>query len=411
VTHAGPNDRIVILGAGHAGGRAAEALRAAGFGGKLTLIGEEAYPPYERPPLSKELLAGAVPVEKTFVRPPAFYEEKQIELLLGKRAISIDRIERRVVLADGAAVDYDFLLLASGARPRKLMIAGGNTGLVNYVRDIADTLALQPRLVPGAKLVVIGAGFIGLEVAAVARKKGCAVTVLETASTPLQRVAAHEVGEFFAALHRAEGVDLRTGASASEIVAHGDGAVVFANGEAIEANAVVAGIGAIPNTDLAQTARLFVDDGVVVDEFGRTDDPRIFAAGDVTRHFNPLLGRHLRLETWQNAQNQAIAVAKAMIGAGGPYAELPWFWTDQYDVNFQSLGMPIVWDDLVWRGDPASKQFVVFYLDEGRPVAANAVNSAREMRFLREILRRGDLVDKARLGDNSVKLADIARGG
>jgi NADPH-dependent 2,4-dienoyl-CoA reductase/sulfur reductase-like enzyme len=408
--YAGPDDRIVLLGAGHAGGRAAEALRAAGFAGKVTLLGEERYPPYERPPLSKELLAGAVPVEKTFIRPESWYAEKEIELRLGRRAISIDRNDRQVILADGASVAYDFLLLTTGARPRQLMIAGGRTGLVNYVREIDDTLALQPRLVEGARIVVIGAGFIGLEVAAVARRKGCQVTVLEVAPTPLQRVVAHQVGAFFADLHRAEGVELRTGVSASEIAEHRGGAIVFVEGEAIAADAVIAGIGAIPNTDLPKTAGLFVDDGVVVDEFGRTDDPRIFAAGDVTRHFNPLLGRHLRLESWQNAQNQAIAVAKAMIGAGGPYAELPWFWTDQYDVNFQSLGATIVWDELVWRGDPATKQFLVFYLDEGRPVAANAVNSPREMRFIREILRRGDLVDKVRLGDNSVKLADIARG-
>jgi 3-phenylpropionate/trans-cinnamate dioxygenase ferredoxin reductase subunit len=408
--HAGPTDRIVILGAGHAGGRAAEALRTAGFPGKVTLLGEEPYPPYERPPLSKELLAGAIPVEKTFVKPQSWYAEKEIALRLGMRAISIDRRDQRVILADGSSEAYDYLLLTPGARPRKLMIAGGNTPIVNYVRDIADTLALQPKLVPGARVVVIGAGFIGLEVAAIARRKGCAVTVLELAATPLQRVAAHGIGEFFARLHRAEGVDLRTGVSVTEIAEHRGRAVVFVNGETLEAEAVVGGIGAIPNTDLPQTAGLFVDDGVVVDERGRTDDPRIFAAGDVTRHYNPLLGRHLRLESWQNAQNQAIAVAKAMIGAGGDYAELPWFWTDQYDVNFQSLGVPLVWDELVWRGDPASKQFLVFYLDEGRSVGANAVNSAREMRFVREILKRGDLVDKARLGDTSVKLADYVKG-
>jgi NADPH-dependent 2,4-dienoyl-CoA reductase/sulfur reductase-like enzyme len=408
--HAGPTDRIVILGAGHAGGRAAEALRAAGFPGNVTLLGEEPHPPYERPPLSKELLAGAIPVEKTFVKPQSWYAEKEIALRLGMRAISIDRRHQRVIRADGSSEAYDYLLLTTGARPRKLMIAGGSTPIVNYVRDIADTLALQPKLVPGARLVVIGAGFIGLEVAAIARKKGCAVTVLELAATPLQRVAAHDIGEFFARLHRAEGVDLRTGVSVTEIAEHRGRAVVFANGETLEAEAVVAGIGAIPNTDLAQTAGLFVDDGVVVDERGRTDDPHVFAAGDVTRHYNPLLGRHLRLESWQNAQNQAIAVAKAMIGAGGDYAEMPWFWTDQYDVNFQSLGVPLVWDELVWRGDPASKQFLVFYLDEGRPVGANAVNGAREMRFVREILKRGDLVDKARLGDTSVKLADYVNG-
>ncbi|HUN47168.1 MAG TPA: FAD-dependent oxidoreductase [Stellaceae bacterium] len=402
--------RIVIVGAGHAGGRAAEALRAAGFKGEVLLIGEERHPPYERPPLSKELLAGTIEIEKIYVRPPTWYQENGISLRLGTRVGEIDRGARRLHLESGGSEAYDLLLLTTGARPRILRGPGAEHRHVLYLRDIEHTLALRPRLGSGARVAVIGAGFIGLEAAAVARKSGAAVTVIEFASQPLGRVAAPEIGAFFAELHREHGVELRlsTGVTAIEESAGGL-RVVASDGRTVEADFALAGIGAAPNTELAQAAGLPVDDGIIVDEFGRTADPAIFAAGDVTRHFNPILGRRIRLEAWQNAQNQAIAVAKVMAGGTQPFAEVPWFWTDQYDVNLQMAGAPEKWDALARRPGANPRSFTLFYLQGGRVVAANTVNNPRDMRFAKILIERGRVIDPARLADPTQKLQDLAK--
>lgn len=406
-----PSDQhIVIIGAGHAGGRAAEALRAAGHKGRVTLIGSERHLPYERPPLSKELLAGAIPTEKTFLHPAEFYVEAAIDLRLAATAAGIDRKSQRVALADGSTLPYDALLLTTGARARRLRIPGGEGPNVYYLRDIDDTLALRERLSAGVRLAVIGAGFIGLEVAATARKRGVDVTVIEVAPYPLARVAAPEIGDFLAALHRRNGVDVRTALAVASIEDTGAGLrIATASGETLTADIAAIGIGAQPNSELAAEAGIAVEDGVVVDEFGRTSDPAIFAAGDVTRHFNPLLGRRIRLEAWQNAQNQAIAVAKVMAGGSDAFTEVPWFWTDQYDMNLQMAGAPERWDELVWRGDPGERGFTVFHLAEGRPVAAVTVNNARDMRFARMLIARGTAVDIGRLADKAVKLQDLAK--
>jgi NADPH-dependent 2,4-dienoyl-CoA reductase/sulfur reductase-like enzyme len=404
------DQNIVIIGAGHAGGRAAEALRMAGHQGGLTLIGSEQFPPYERPPLSKELLAGAIPTEKTFLHPAAYYAEAGIALRLSATVAGIDRKAQRVVLADGTNLAYDAMLLTTGARARRLRIPGGEGGKIFYLRDIDDTLALRERLVAGVRLAVIGAGFIGLEVAATARKRGAAVSVIEVAPYPLARVAAPEIGDYLAALHRRNGVEVRTAMAVTSIEDTGAGLrIATASGETFAADIAAIDIGAQPNCELAAEAGLAVEDGVVVDQFGRSSDPVIFAAGDVTKHFNPLLGRRIRLEAWQNAQNQAIAVAKVMAGGGEAFAEVPWFWTDQFDVNLQMAGAPESWDQLVWRGDPGERGFTVFHLAAGRPVAAVTVNNARDMRFARLLIARGTPVDPASLADKAVKLQDLAR--
>jgi len=401
---------IVILGAGHAGGVAAATLRQAGFAGPVTLIGSEPHPPYERPPLSKELLVGAVPVEKTYLRPLAFYADNRIAFRPGETAVAIDRKAQRVALSGGTTIAYDLLLLTLGARARRLALPGAEHPRVLYLRDIADSLALRERLQAGARLAVIGAGFIGLEAAAAARKRGVAVTVLEIQPEPLQRVCPPEIGRLMADLHRRNGVELRTGVTIAAIVEAGGALEIrTADGGRIAADVVLAGIGAEPNVELAQAAGLAVDNGVVTDAFGRTDDPHIFAAGDVTRHYNPLLGRRLRLEAWQNAQNQAMAVAKAMAGGAQPHAEVPWFWTDQYDVNLQIAGAPERWDGLVWRGGIGDKAFTVFATAESRPVAALTMNNGRDMRPARELIARQRVVDPARLADLKVKLQDLAR--
>ncbi|MGH7008395.1 MAG: NAD(P)/FAD-dependent oxidoreductase, partial [Stellaceae bacterium] len=372
---------IVIVGAGHAGGVAAATLRQAGFPGSITLIGSEPHPPYERPPLSKELLAGAIPVGKTYLRPLTFYAENGIAFRPDETAVAIDRTAQRVELANGNALAYDTLLLTMGARARRLPLPGADDPRVLYLRDIADSLALREHLNPGVRVAVIGAGFIGLEAAAAARKRGANVTVLEVQREPLQRVCPPEIGHFMADVHRRNGVDLRTAVSITAIV-ETDGALALrtADGDTIAVDVVLAGIGAQPNVELAQAAGLAVDNGVVTDEFGRTSDPHIFAAGDVTRHFNPLLGRKIRLEAWQNAQNQAIAVAKIMAGGDQPYAEVPWFWSDQYDVNLQIAGAPEHWGQLIWRGGPNDKAFTVFTARDGVPIAAITMNNGRDMR-------------------------------
>ena len=401
---------ILIVGAGHAGGVAAATLRQAGFTGAITLVGSEPHPPHERPPLSKELLAGAIPVEKTYLRPLAFYAENGIAFRPGETAVAIDRKAQRVELANGDTVPYDALLLTIGARARRLALPGADHPRVLYLRDIADSLALREALNTGVRVVVVGAGFIGLEAAAVACKRGAAVTVLEVQREPLQRVCPPEIGRFMADLHRRNGVDLRTGAALTAIEPDGDALVLrTADGGAIAADVVLAGIGAQPNVELAKAAGLAVEDGILTDEFGRTSDPQIFAAGDVTRHFNPLLGRRLRLEAWQNAQNQAMAVAKVMAGGTQPHAEVPWFWTDQYDVNLQVAGAPARWGDLVWRGTASDKAFTVFAVADGKPVGAIAMNNGRDMRPARELIGRRRAVDPARLADPKVKLQDLAR--
>ena len=401
---------VLILGAGHAGGVAAATLRQGGFAGPITLIGEESHPPYERPPLSKELLAGSIAVEKSYLRPVAFYGESGIALRLGERAVEIDRKAQRVTLAGGDTLAYDALLVTLGARARRLSLPGSDHPRVLYLRDIADSLALRDKLGAGTRLVIIGAGFIGLEAAAAARKHGAQVTVLEFQREPLLRVAAPEIGRFVADLHRRNGVDVRTGIAVASIEAENDALRVVTNaGDRIPADFVLAGIGAQPNAEIAKDAGLAVEDGIVVDALGRTSDPAIFAAGDVTRHHNPLLGRRLRLEAWQNAQNQAAAVAKVIAGGTTAHSEIPWFWTDQYDMNLQMCGAPESWDGLVWRGTPGDKAFTVFYMDKAKPVAVNTINNGRDMRFARELIARGRAVDPARLADMSVKLQDLAR--
>ena len=401
---------FVIVGAGHAGGRAAEALRAAGYKGRITLIGAERHPPYERPPLSKELLAGSVPIEKTYIRPHVWYGEQEIDLRLGNEAVAIDRGAQRVRLKDGTDVPYDALMVTTGARPRILRIPGGEGPRVFYLRDIDDSLRLRERLVPGVRLAVIGAGFIGLEVAATARKRGAAVVVLELAPHVLARVCPPEIADYVTELHRKNGVEIRTGVGVAAIEDKGSGlAIVTGDGERIEADFAAIGIGAQPNTEIAAVAGLAIEDGIKVDEFGRSSDPQIYAAGDVTRHFNPLVGRHIRLEAWQNAQNQAIAVAKVMAGGSVAFAEVPWFWTDQFDMNLQMAGAPDRWDRLVFRGEPAERSFTVFHLADGKPVAVTTVNAVRDMRFGRMLIQRAQAVDPALLADKSVKLQDLAR--
>ncbi len=396
---------FVVIGAGQAGGRAVEAMRAEGFAGHIVLIGDEAYRPYERPPLSKQLLIGDDGPERVFLRSEAYYREHGTELRLGSAAVAIDRGARRIRLAGGDTLAYDKLLIVTGAWARRLAVPGSDLPGVHYLRNIDDSLAIRARLAVDARVVIVGGGYIGLEVAAAARTRGCRVTVLEMRDALMSRVVAPEIGGYFAAIHRRRGVDIRTGVTVERFEGRGRlERVVGVDGETFPADLAVVGVGAAPNTDLAVDAGLAVGDGIVVDEYGRTSDADIFAAGDVANHPSPLLGRRLRLESWQNAQNQAIAVARVMCGKFEPYAELPWFWSDQYDLNLQMVGLPERWDRLVWRGEPAERKFSVFYLEDGAVVAANAVNSPRDLRPARKFIESRQAVDAQALADPDVPL-------
>jgi NADPH-dependent 2,4-dienoyl-CoA reductase/sulfur reductase-like enzyme len=403
------SQRHVIIGAGHAGGRAAEAMRALGFAGRILLIGEEPHLPYERPPLSKELLQGKADMFGP-IRPAAFWQEKQIALRLGMRAAAIDPAAKTVTLADGAVEPYDKLLLATGGAVRRLPLPGVDLGNVFYLRTLDDSRAIDARLIPDAKVVVIGGGFIGLETAASARLRGCAVTVVELADRLMARCVPPEISQTFLDLHRKQGVDIRLGAGVARIEGTDRVArVLTSEGETLAADLVVVGIGITPDTGLAQAAGLAVDDGIVVDEYCRTSAPDVFAAGDVTRHFSPVYGRHLRLESWQNAQNQAIAAARVMCGEETPYAEVPWMWSDQFDAKLEVAGMPAAWDAVVLRGDPSTGAYMLFQLSGGRPVGAMSVSQPRDMRFARRLLQAGKPVDPAALADEGVSMRELAR--
>ena len=404
------NIPVVIIGAGQAGGRAAEALRQGGHAGPITIVGDEVHPPYERPALSKEFLADADPAKIAWIRPGPWYAENGITLLSGRRATRIDRARKTVALDDGTSLTYGALILATGARPRLLPLDGADHPSVTYLRTIDDSRKLFPSLGPGGRIVVIGAGFIGLEVAAAAHARGAEVTVLEIGERPMARGVPALVGAFYADLHRAKGIDLRFGTSVRRISdADGQAVVELGSGETIGADAVVVGIGVIPNDGLAAEAGLAVDNGIVVDAYGRTSDPAIYAAGDATNHLNPRLGRLVRLESWQNAQNQAIAVARNILGAETEYAEVPWFWSDQFGVNLQIAGIPETGDEVIRRGTLGAGPALFFHVRDGKLAAAIGIDSARDIRFAKEIIALGGKVTPAELADPSIGLANIHR--
>jgi NADPH-dependent 2,4-dienoyl-CoA reductase/sulfur reductase-like enzyme len=406
------SSEIVIVGAGQAGGRAAEAMRQAGFAGRIVLIGDEPHPPYERPPLSKDMLGGDMPHEKAFLNPAEFYAAQTIELWTDTRADKLDAKAHKLTLSGAHAgeLTYGKLLLVTGGHVRKLPVPGADLDGVHYIRSIADTLELKPKLVAGAKVVVIGGGFIGLEAAASARARGCDVTILEMQPTLLGRVCDKWVGDWYVDLHRQNGATVTTQAVIDRIegtdkvtgVRMGDGSV-------LPADIVIVGIGIIPNVHLASDAGIAVDNGITVDEFGRSSDPDVYAAGDVANIPNPIHGHRVRLESWANAQNGGIAVARNMVGAEQvPYNEVAWFWSDQYGVNLQIAGVPRAWDKIVTRGDVAGGKFMLFYMHGGKVVAANTFNLGREMRFARKLIETGKAVSESDLANEAVKMKDIA---
>ena len=404
--------RIVVVGAGQAGARVCEGLRREGFAGSLTLVGAEAHLPYERPPLSKDVLLGKGAPEAGEIHDRDFYRSNEVDLRLSTRAVAIDRAAQRVRTESGEAIPYDKLVLALGVRPRPLPLAGATGTLSLRTRD--DALALLSALGQGRSLLVIGGGFLGLEVVAAARQLGTKVLLVEQANSLLPRVVAPEIGDFYRRLHAGNGVEIKTGVTVTDIgggKSAGEEAVAkLGDGSLFQGTAIVAAIGSLPNTDLAESAGLAVRDGILVDAAGRTSDPGIWAAGDCTRYRHPILGREVRLESWHNAETQARVVAAGLCGKAAELSELPWFWSDQYATNLQIVGYPDRWDRIVTRGDPASGRFVAFYLREGKLVAANTINSGRDIRACRELILSGRTLDPAALADPAQDIKKLSQG-
>lgn len=401
---------IVIVGAAQAGFWAARTLRTQGYDGRLVLVGNEPHPPYERPPLSKQVLRGDAEPHSAWLTTTETLAELRIEFLTGGTAMALDRNGRSVELRDGTRIGYDRLLLSTGARPRRLQLPGENDAPAFYLRDIADCLTLRARLSPGTRVLVVGGGLIGLEVTAAAVARGAAVTVIEAASRLMARVVGPQISAFIEGVHRRHGTTVLTSAWPERIERAGDACrVVCRDGRNCEGDIIVIGVGIIPNAELAADAGLKVENGLWVDEFCRTEDPQIWAAGDVANHINPILGRRIRLETWQNAQNQAIAAARNMLGAAQPYAEIPWGWSDQFEVNLQLLGVPTSFDHAVTRGDPAGGSFSTFYLEEGRIAGVNAINAPKDIAVARRLMAASGRVDARALADSSVPLRSLLK--
>ena len=392
---------IVIVGGGQAAGQAAASLRQEGCDDRILLLAEEPHIPYQRPPLSKQYLAGTQGLDRVHLRPASFYRTKNIEVRPGVRVERLDLSGKTATCANGETISYRKLLLATGARPRRLRVPGGDLPGVYYLRTIGDVDAIRADLRPGRRLVVVGGGYIGLEVAAVAVSLGARVTVLEMEDRVLQRVASAEMSAFYTTLHTGKGVVVRTRSRAAAFAGAARlDAVVCEDGARVAADLAVVGVGVTPNVELAAAAGLPCDDGIVVDEYARTDAPDVYAAGDCTNHPNAVLGRRLRLESVPNAMEQARVAAANLAAADGkarPYATVPWFWSDQYDCKLQMVGFAADGEQSITRGDPTSGSFATFHLRGLELVAADAVNSPREFMAARQLV--GRKVDMRLLAD------------
>jgi 3-phenylpropionate/trans-cinnamate dioxygenase ferredoxin reductase component len=400
--------RVVIVGAGQAGGETAIQLRRMGFAGEITLLGEEPSPPYQRPPLSKKFLSGEMSADELWIRPPETFTQEKIDLRTG---VTVDRVDiaGKSVTVGGASLSYDALVFATGSTPRKLPVPGAELNGIHVLRTVADVDALRPDLTAGVRLVIVGAGYIGLEVAAVARKLGVHVTVLEAAPRVLARVTGPEMSEFYAGVHRAEGVEIVTDAKLQGF--EGAGRVTgakMADGHVIPCDTVLVGIGIIPNDPIAAAAGIACDNGILVDTDARTSVPGVYAVGDCAKrpliHYGQTL---MRLESVHNALEQAKLAAASITGAPRPAEDTPWFWSDQYDLKLQIAGVCTGADEVVLRGDPQSRKFAAFSLKQGRIIAVDAVNSAPEFMAGKKLIAQHAMVAPSRLADTSVSMKDI----
>jgi 3-phenylpropionate/trans-cinnamate dioxygenase ferredoxin reductase subunit len=408
-------ETYVIVGASLAGAKAAETLRDEGFDGDVVLIGEEGEPPYERPPLSKGYLLGSEEREKAYVHDEKWYADQRVDLRMGVRATNLDAAARTVTLDGGATLGYDKLLLATGSRVRILKVPGGELRGVRYLRTFGESDELRRAFTKGAKVVIVGAGWIGLETAAAARHHGAEVTVVEMDTLPLRRVLGDEVAQLFADLHASHGVDLRFSSGVTEIT--GDGHVTgvrLPDGSELAADTVVIGVGIRPAVELAEAAGLEVDNGVVTDERLRTSDPAIWACGDVANSYHPMIGKRIRVEHWANALNGGPTAAKSMLGRDVTYDRVPYFFSDQYDLGMEYSGYaePGGYDRVVFRGDPGSGEFVAFWVAGGRVLAGMNANVWDVTDPIQQLVRAGyagTAVDLEKLADPAVPLGDLLR--
>jgi 3-phenylpropionate/trans-cinnamate dioxygenase ferredoxin reductase subunit len=403
----------IIIGAGHAGGELAIALRNEGWEGRILLLGEEAHLPYHRPPLSKAYLAGSVEKSSLSIRPQMAYDKANVEFFGGVRVLRIDRANKRLELADGKQLAYDKLAIATGGRPRPLSVpnaaAAERCANFHYLRTLDDVELIRAQMAAGKRLAIVGGGYIGLEVAAAAVAQGLQVTVLEALPRVLQRVTAAELSAYYERKHREAGVDIRTNVQVADLEVTGEtvSAVICADGSRLETDLVVVGIGLIANTELAAEAGLEVDNGILVNEYAQTSDPDIHAAGDCTNHPNPLLGRRLRLESVPNALEQSRVAAAGMAGKLKAYASVPWFWSDQYELKLKMVGLSEGFERLVLRGEPQTDSFSAFYLKDGKVLAADTVNRPQDFIAAKRLVAEGIAVTAEQLADDSRPLKEL----
>jgi 3-phenylpropionate/trans-cinnamate dioxygenase ferredoxin reductase subunit len=403
---------FVIVGASLAGAKSAETLRTEGFDGRVVLIGEETERPYERPMLSKEYLRGEKPAAKLYVHDEGFYADNDIELLTGTHVASVDLEAREVTLQDGSRIRYSRLLLSTGAAPRRLPLPGADLPGVRYLRQMGDSDALRAAITAASRVVVIGAGWIGSEVAASARQLGAEVAIIAPEAVPLERVLGPEVGAVYRDLHAEHGVDLHLSTQIESIVGGGAAqGVRTTDGSVIEGDLVVMGVGVSPRDELARDAGLTLENGIVVDEFLRTSAPDVFAAGDVAATWNPMYNRRIRMEHWANALNQGQTAAHNMLSQDShvtAYGKLPYFYSDQYDLGMEYNGYAADWDRVVLRGDAAGREFLAFWLKDGRVLAGMNANIWDAGDDIKALVRGGAIVEADRLADPSVPLGDLA---
>ena len=396
---------MVIIGCGQAGGQAAASLRQEKYEGPITMIGQEPYIPYQRPPLSKQYLSGEQEKEKLSLRQESFYSEKEINLKLETSVLSFDPHKKELQLENDETVTYDKLLVATGGRPRKLEVDGHTLKGIHYLRNIDDVDAIKTQMNTSQNLVIVGGGYIGLEVASVAIKRGLTVSVLEMESRILERVTTEEMSAFYHQLHTDEGVNILTSTQAKAFKGSETVESVVCGDHEIPADLVIVGIGILPNTEMAEAAGLETNNGLVVDEHCRTSNEHIFAAGDCTNHPNPILNRRLRLESVPNAMEQGRVAASNMLGGSKSYASMPWFWSDQYEHKLQMVGFSKDSDQSVVRGDMESKSFTVFYLKDGSIIAADSVNNPKEFMASKQLVGKKASIEA--LADTSIELKTL----
>jgi 3-phenylpropionate/trans-cinnamate dioxygenase ferredoxin reductase subunit len=403
---------FIIVGASLTGAKAAETLREEGFAGRVILVGAEPDLPYERPPLTKEYLRAESPREKAYVHPEGFYDEHNIELITDTAVTELDAGRSQIRLDDGSELGYDRLLLATGAEPRRLSIPGADLDGVHYLRTLADCDVLRDRLDQGGRVAVVGAGWIGAEFAASARQRGAEVALIDPLAVPLERVLGPEVGAIYRDVHAEHGVEVLMGSGLEGF--EGDGAlraVKTSEGRAIECDFAVVGVGVVPRVELAERAGLEVDNGIVVDQALATSAPGVYAAGDVASAWHPFYRRHVRVEHWANALNQGPAAARAMLGEAVSYDRTPYFFSDQYDVGMEYSGFATEWDEVVFRGDPAARELIAFWLAGGRVVAGMNVNVWDVNEHVQALIRSEQTVDAAALADPHTPLESLIAQG